>query len=102
MAEHKIAVCIPCFKVKKHILEVIKKIPAMVTRIYVIDDCCPEKSGHYVQENCEDHRVKVLYNDKNQGVGGAVIVGYQESVKEEIHFSYSIQVYFCLRSFVYL
>lgn len=78
----KIAVVIPCFRVKNQILKVISKIGPEVNRIYVVDDFCPEKSGRYVEENCKDNRVKVLYNNVNKGVGGAVIHGYQEAIKD--------------------
>ena len=38
-----IAVVIPSFKVRAHILQIIKAIGPEVDVIYVIDDCCPEK-----------------------------------------------------------
>jgi glycosyltransferase involved in cell wall biosynthesis len=40
-----------------------------------VDDACPELSGHIAQLS-NDSRVKVLYNPENQGVGGAVKLGY--------------------------
>ena len=40
----RIAVVIPCFQVKKHILNVIGAIGPEVTKIYVVDDKCPEES----------------------------------------------------------
>ena len=36
-----------------------------VSRIYVVDDCCPERSGDYVEENCKDKRVTVIRNSSN-------------------------------------
>jgi len=79
-----IAVVIPCYKVKKHILEVISEIGAEISIIYIIDDCCPEKSGEYVEQNCRDERVVVIYHPENRGVGGAVISGYQAALKDNI------------------
>jgi hypothetical protein len=76
----KIAVVIPCFKVKKHILDVINKIGPEVWRIYIVDDCCPEHSGDYVNNNCKDKRVRILKNEVNKGVGGAVMHGYKEAI----------------------
>ncbi|MDZ4726980.1 MAG: glycosyltransferase family 2 protein [Leptospira sp.] len=78
----KISVIIPSYRVKKHILGVISKIGKEVSRIYVIDDKCPEKSGEYVQNNCKDKRVKIIYHEINRGVGGAMISGYQASLLE--------------------
>ncbi|MBW4682867.1 MAG: glycosyltransferase family 2 protein [Microcoleus vaginatus WJT46-NPBG5] len=76
----KVAVVIPCFNVKKHILEVIGKIGSEVDLIYVIDDNCPESTGGYVNSRCQDSRVKVIFHPRNQGVGGAVISGYREAI----------------------
>jgi len=77
-----ISVVIPCYKVKDQILQVISKIGTEVQKIYVIDDCCPEHSGKFVEENCQDSRVSVLYNKANKGVGGAVITGYKQAISD--------------------
>ncbi len=79
-----VGVVIPCYKVKDHILNVIKKIGNEVAVIYVVDDFCPQQSGKFVAENCYDSRVRVLYNEKNMGVGGAVIRGYLQALKDQI------------------
>ncbi len=70
-----IAVIIPCFRVKRHILTVIAAIGPEVQSIYVVDDCCPEASGAFVRENCPDKRVIVLTHEVNQGVGAATMTG---------------------------
>lgn len=72
-----VAVVIPSYKVRDHILSVIAGIGPEVSRIYVVDDCCPVASGKFVEDNCKDPRVKVLRNEVNQGVGGAVMTGYR-------------------------
>lgn len=79
-----IAVVIPCYKVKKHIQSVINSIGTEVNQIYVVDDCCPENTGKFVLETITDARVKVLFNKENKGVGGAVIHGYQEAIKDKM------------------
>lgn len=79
---NKIAVVIPCYKVIAHILNVIAAIGPEVERIYVVDDCCPEGSGAYVEQHCTDGRVVVLRNPENQGVGGAVMNGYKAAVDD--------------------
>lgn len=78
----KIAVVIPCFKVKKYILEVLAKIGSDVHIIYVIDDRCPEGTGDFVKSRCQDSRVKVIFHSTNKGVGGAVISGYREAMAD--------------------
>lgn len=78
----KIAVVIPSYKVKKHILGLINDIGSIVDTIYVIDDKCPEFSGQFVIENNQDKRVKVLFNTQNLGVGGAVMHGYEAALAD--------------------
>lgn len=80
----KIAVVIPSYKVKKHILALIARIEDYVTHIYVVDDCCPEGSGQYVLDNCSDSRVQVIFSPVNQGVGGAVMLGYKHAIKDKV------------------
>jgi len=75
----RIAVVIPCYRVRKHILEVIAAVPSEVSTIYVVDDCCPDQSGDFVLANCQDARVVVVRNEVNLGVGGAVMEGYRRS-----------------------
>lgn len=77
-----VAVVIPCYKVTRYIQGVIAGIGAEVQRIYVVDDACPEDSGRFVQTNVNDPRVCVLFHTGNQGVGGAVMTGYQAAIAD--------------------
>ena len=77
-----IAVVIPCYRVAKHILTVCESIPDFIARIYVVDDACPEQSGQLVLDNIQDPRLKVLFHEQNQGVGGAVMTGYQAALAD--------------------
>ena len=79
---YKIAVIIPSYKVKNHILKVIADCSAIVTKIYVVDDCCPDHSGEFVKTNCHDPRVQVIFQKQNTGVGGAVMTGYQQAIND--------------------
>ncbi|HEY2255023.1 MAG TPA: glycosyltransferase family 2 protein [Variovorax sp.] len=81
-AKARIAVVIPSFKVKDHVLQVIDTIGNEVSRIYVIDDSCPDGSGSHVEANCGDGRVRVIRHPKNQGVGGAVMTGYEAAIAD--------------------
>jgi dolichol-phosphate mannosyltransferase len=78
---HRICVVIPAFKVKSHILGVIDLIGPEVEKIIVVDDACPEKSGHYVKANIDDPRVEVIFHEVNLGVGGAVKTGYTRALE---------------------
>ncbi len=79
---HKIAVVMPCYKVREHVLDVINKIGGEVWRVYVVDDCCPEGSGRHVADSIKDPRLRVIFNPQNLGVGGAVMAGYQAAVAD--------------------
>lgn len=78
----KIAVVIPTYKARNHILEVIGSIGPEVRRIYVVDDCCPDQSGDFVRQHCRDERVVVVSHGHNQGVGGAVMTGYRAAIDD--------------------
>jgi glycosyltransferase involved in cell wall biosynthesis len=75
-----VAVVIPCFRVKSHILEVLFGIGKEIAGIYVVDDACPEQTGEFVKSQVKDKRVQVLFHQTNQGVGGAVITGYKQAL----------------------
>jgi dolichol-phosphate mannosyltransferase len=76
----QIAVVIPCYRVARHILDVISRVGPECTHIYVIDDGCPEHSGDIVETRCADPRVRVIRHGDNQGVGAAVITGYRAAL----------------------
>lgn len=73
----RIGVVLPCFKSGHLAVEVISKIGPEVDTIIVVDDACPQHTGNLVQERVSDTRVHVIYNEKNLGVGGAVVAGYR-------------------------
>ena len=76
------AVVIPCFRVSRHILQVLQEVPEFVHAIYVVDDACPEASGDLVEAQCRDPRVRVVRNAQNLGVGGAVLHGYRCAIAD--------------------
>ena len=78
----KIAVIVPAYRVRAFIPPVLAAIGPEVDAIYVVDDGCPEHTGRWVETECRDPRVRVIYHDVNQGVGGAVITGMQRAVAE--------------------
>ncbi len=80
-----IAVIIPCYCVKDHILAVLSKIGPEVQHIVVVDDCCPEQSGKWVEQKQSDPRVSVLYNPENFGVGKTVMTGYDYAAQLGAH-----------------
>lgn len=77
-----VAVVIPSYKVTRHILGVLAAIGPEVDRIYVVDDQCPDRSGDHVEAHNRDPRVVVVRHAENQGVGGAVMTGYQAAIAD--------------------
>ena len=78
----RIAVVIPAYRVRQQIVGVCQGIPDFVTKIYVVDDACPDSSGDLVETAVSDTRVSVLRHSINQGVGGAVMTGYLTALNE--------------------
>ena len=81
MSTPVIAVVIPSYRVTGQILGVLKDIGPEVTHIFVVDDACPDGSGKLVQSESTDPRVKVIFHQENQGVGGAVVTGYKAALE---------------------
>jgi dolichol-phosphate mannosyltransferase len=78
-----VAVVIPCYRVKNHILEVVRAIGPEVSYIICVDDKCPEGSGRFVQDNISDPRLRVIFHEQNRGVGGAMISGYKSALETD-------------------
>jgi glycosyltransferase involved in cell wall biosynthesis len=80
----RIGVVVPCYKVRQHVLDVLARMPGIVTSIYCVDDKCPDGSGRFIEENTSDPRVRVLYRDVNGGVGAATCTGYEAALNDMI------------------
>jgi glycosyltransferase involved in cell wall biosynthesis len=76
-----IAVTIPCYRERDHILGVLERIGDECDLIIVVDDGCPEGTGKFVEEQCADPRVKVVYHGTNRGVGAATLTGYEAALE---------------------
>ncbi|MFT6983075.1 MAG: glycosyltransferase involved in cell wall biosynthesis [Crocinitomicaceae bacterium] len=82
---NKIAVVIPAYKVKNKIAQVLNSIQDFVSYVIVVDDCCPQESGKFVesQEFSTIQNLEVIFHEENKGVGGAVITGYKRALELE-------------------
>ncbi|MDR3404070.1 MAG: glycosyltransferase family 2 protein [Chthoniobacter sp.] len=76
----KIAVVIPCYRVREKIVDVVDSIVALADFIIVVDDCCPDKSGDFLRKAHSDPKLTVLFHEENQGVGGAMITGFKTAI----------------------
>lgn len=76
----RIAVVVPCYRERKQILQTLAAIPEQVERIYCVDDGCPDQTGLYVEQHCDDPRVSVIKRETNGGVGAAMVTGYRQAL----------------------
>jgi glycosyltransferase involved in cell wall biosynthesis len=81
---NSIAVIIPCYKVETQIHKVVAEVPDYITSIILIDDASPDKTGEILDLLAiTNSKIKVIHHDKNQGVGGSMITGFQEAIKQD-------------------
>jgi dolichol-phosphate mannosyltransferase len=75
----RIGVVIPAFNAASSIGNVLQEIPASVERVVVVIDACKNGTAEAIYNSnlVKDHRIKVLVNAKNLGVGGSTIRGMQ-------------------------
>lgn len=78
----KIAVVIPYYNAAKHIVDVVNKLPEIVSVIYIVDDCSPDVLPK--NELANNPKVVLLKNDINLGVGGATKTGFIQAINDKI------------------
>jgi glycosyltransferase involved in cell wall biosynthesis len=79
----RIAVVLPCYRVREKIVGVVESLIGRVDYIIAVDDQCPEQSGEWLREQCTHPSVRVLFHEVNQGVGGAMITGYEAALETD-------------------
>jgi len=80
LTKKHIAVVIPAYRVEKKILKVVASIPEFVRTIIVVDDASPDDTFKILQ-GINDPRLFIFRHERNQGVGGAMITGYNRAVE---------------------
>ncbi len=80
MKRSDVAIVIPCYRVERHIADVVRAIPARYGRIICVDDASPDGTAAAI-EALRDARVSVVRRERNGGVGAAVKTGYLEALK---------------------
>ena len=81
----KICAVIPCFKVNNKIILELKKNYQLFDLFIVVDDCCPNKIGKEIKKKFKrKNKIKVIFNQKNLGVGGSVKKGIDYAMKQNI------------------
>jgi glycosyltransferase involved in cell wall biosynthesis len=79
----KVAVVVPCYRVKDKIVGVVESLIGHVDYIFAVDDKCPEQSGEWLRSQCSHPSLRVLFHETNQGVGGAMITGYEAALETD-------------------
>lgn len=77
----RIAVVIPCYRVRDRVVDVIERIGPEADLIFCVDDGCPDGSGDRIAERfAGDARVRLLRHAANRGVGAATCTGYRAAI----------------------
>jgi glycosyltransferase involved in cell wall biosynthesis len=71
---------VPAYNEAEHVGAVVRTMPALVDRIFVVDDSSTDGTAR-VAEGCADPRVTVLRTPRNLGVGGATVLGYRHALE---------------------
>ncbi len=84
----RIGVVVPAYNEEKLIGRVIETMPDFVDRIYIVDDfsrdATCDKVCAYLSRPTIDGRLELIRHGVNQGVGAAIVTGYQRAIEEGI------------------
>ncbi|MFQ5849159.1 MAG: glycosyltransferase family 2 protein [Candidatus Binatia bacterium] len=79
----KIGVVVPAFNEGGVIRRVLETMPSFIDRIIVVDDCSWDHTLQEIQSYQEqDPRLLLVRHSRNQGVGKAIVTGYQRAREE--------------------
>jgi glycosyltransferase involved in cell wall biosynthesis len=78
-----VAVVVPAYREEALIAATLGGIPGFVDRVYVVDDASPDETAERAR-SFGDSRVVVLSHDRNQGVGAAILTGYERALEDGI------------------
>jgi glycosyltransferase involved in cell wall biosynthesis len=76
-----VAVVVPAYREEELIAATLGGIPGFVDRVYVVDDASPDKTAERAR-SFGDPRVVVLDHERNQGVGAAILTGYERALED--------------------
>ncbi len=81
--EHRISVVIPAHDEELLIERVVEGIPAFVDHVIVVDDASQDQTADKLANLKLRHgdRLVVVRHSRNQGVGRAIVTGYQEALR---------------------
>jgi len=79
--EHKIGAVIPAYNVERHIKQMIEGLPAMIDRIYVVDDGSTDNTSNVIKEFSNIHLLK---HEVNKGPGAAMVTGFLTALQDDM------------------
>ena len=79
----RVGVVIPAYNEERLIAATLRAIPAFVDRIFVIDDSSRDATSD-IARSVADCRAVIVRHTTNRGVGGAIITGYREAMRQNL------------------
>ena len=76
-----VAVVVPAYREEELIGPTLGGIPGFVDRVYVVDDASPDGTAERAR-SFGDPRVEVITHERNEGVGAAILTGYERSLAD--------------------
>jgi glycosyltransferase involved in cell wall biosynthesis len=82
----RVGVVVPAYNEERQIESVLATMPDFVDRIFVIDDCSPDKTSEVTQSwaRKHGHRVQLIRHEVNGGVGKAITTGYKAALEADM------------------
>ncbi len=78
-----VSVVVPAYGEQELIGATLGGIPGFVDRVYVVDDASPDATAERARA-FGDSRVEVISHERNEGVGAAIVTGYERSLADGI------------------
>jgi len=78
----RIAVVVPAYREERLIGRMLRRVPAYVDAVFVVDDASPDETLGSARA-VADPRVRGVRHDVNQGVGAAIVTGYRSALAED-------------------
>ena len=80
---NKIALVIPAYNEEKLIRPTLEHVPALIDKVYVVDDASTDNMAEVVRECMKsDGRVELIQHESNLGPGAGIITGYKRSAAD--------------------
>jgi len=81
--QHRIGVVVPAYNVEGFLRSTIEELPALVDRIYVIDDGSSDNTANVVKA-LSNSKVSLIQHDRNKGPGAAMLTGCKAALEDKM------------------